>query len=100
MLWWGAEAQGSAECQGPAAVLAINDDSVLTHSELGCSSSAQSSHQHCLLATDRQGTVIFSKVQTAAPSRDAQPGAQAFTAPASPFLPNFVSFLYSFCTGS
>ena len=67
MLWWGAEAQGSAECQGPAAVLAINSDSFQMCSELGCSSSAPSSHQDCSQATDRQGTVIFSEVQTTAP---------------------------------
>lgn len=100
MLWWGAEAQGSAECQGPAAVLAINNNSVLTRSELGWSSSAQSSHQHCSLAADTQGTVIFSKVQTAAPQlgRPAQP--VGVYSPSFPLSPQFCIFPYSFCTGS
>lgn len=93
----GAEAQGSAECQGSAAVLAIDNDSIPMSSELGCSGSAQSSHQHCSQPTDRPGTVIFSEVQTTAPpSWDAQPGPEAFTAPAFPFLPGFVSSLIVF----
>lgn len=80
----GREAQGSAECQGPA----IDNHSIPICSEPGCFSSTRSSHWHCSQATDRQGTVIFSEVQTTAP----QPGhPEVFTAPASPFLPSFVS---------
>ena len=91
--------RGAGQCRvpGPAAVLAINNDSIAVPSELGCSSSARGSHQHYSQATDRQGTVIFSEVQTAVPlSQDAQPGLEAFTAPASPFLPSFVSSLIVF----
>lgn len=84
----GAEAQGSAECQGPAAVLAIDNDSIPMSSELGCSGSAQSSHQHCSQPTDRPGTVIFSEVQTTAPPAGTPSLAQRRLQPQlSPFSP-------------
>lgn len=101
MLWWGAaEAQGSAECQGPVSVLAINNNSVPPCSELGCSSGAQSSHQHCSLATNRQGAVIFSKLQTAAPDSGCPAWPTGVYSPSFPFSPQFCIFPYSFCTGS
>lgn len=100
MLWWRAEAQSSAECCGPVAVLAINSNSILTRLELGCSSSTQSSYQHCLLATDRQGTVIFSKVQTAVPWPGCPAQPTGVYSPSFPLSPQFCIFPYSFCTGS